>query len=172
MRTIREQILHRTSQPGGDSRSRIIGSLNPPRRAVGRTTLDELVESGQVIRARRPAAHKHGTPAEQYFTDPAEARKWEKSADLSPRPKPAKPKPSNFATLTDPSNRKTGAHWASLPSKSAPQPVVIPAGLKPKVLPSAPVYARHQLPPDAAVPSVVSSAECRPWVRALEGARP
>lgn len=49
--------------------------------------------------------------------------------------------------------------------------VVVPAGLRTTVLPSAPVYARHQLTDDAVVPSVVSSAECRPWARTLEGAR-
>jgi hypothetical protein len=152
MRTVREQILHRASQPGGDSRSRIIASFSVPRRDVGRTTLDAMVEAGEVIRAQRPAAHVRGMPAVQYFTDPAEARKWERSADKSPRPKPAKPKPSNFATLTDPSNRKQGAHWASLPSKSAPQPVVIPAGLKPKVVPGMPAFdARYQVDPSTRV---------------------
>lgn len=34
---------------------------------------------------------------------------------------------------------------------------------------SAPTYARHHLPDNAAAPSVVSGAECRPWVRYLAG---
>jgi hypothetical protein len=151
MRTVREQILYRAGRPGGDSRYGIIGSFSVPRRDAGRTMLDEMVAAGEVIRAQRPAAHGRGMPAVQFFTDPAEARKWEQSADLSPRPKPAKLKPMNFATLVDPSNRKKGAHWASLPSKSAPQ-AITPAGVKRTVVPGMPAFdARYQVDPSTRV---------------------
>lgn len=53
--------------------------------------------------------------------------------------------------------------------KPAPLPASTPAGVKPQVLDSQPVYSRHQVKPGEVVPSVVSGAECRPWARACLG---
>ena len=176
MRTVADKLIERCGRPGGASRHELIMYVDHSQRPVAREQLEELVAAGTILRFTRPAAGGRGNPAQQFFTKQQDGERWANCFNTLARkpgqpvqPRPAKPK--NFATLTDPSNRKA-AHWASLPSQSAPQKVVIPAGLKAKVLPSAPVYARHQLPPDAVVPSVVSSEECRPWVRAaLEGAR-
>jgi hypothetical protein len=127
----------------------------------------------------RPAVNK-GRPAEQYFTDPDAGAKWAacKRPELRPhsrqkaerKQQPKASKPTNFATLTDPSSRVKGAHWASLPSKSAPQVVVVPAGLKAKVLPGALGYdPRFQVDPSTRV--VGGFASMGPG-RYLEDSRP
>lgn len=78
----------------------------------------------------------------------------------------SKPKSTYKAVPLTVSDRRVRTLSATLPAGAV---AITPTGLKPKVLPSAPVYARHQLPDDAVVPSVVSGAECRPWVRYLAG---
>ena len=165
MKTLAERILAKASRPGGASAAQLTTSLfDAVHRPQARQRMHELLVSKHLLMFSRPAVKK-GRPAEQYFTDPEAGAKWAacKQPELRPHSRqkaerkksPAQPKASkqmNFATLVDPSNRKKGAHWASLPSKSAPQVVVVPAGLKAKVLPGALGYdPRFQVDPSTRV---------------------
>lgn len=167
--SIAEKILERCSRPGGSDRASLVALFGHLQRKTARQCIDDMVASGEVLRFTRRPSNGKGRDAQQYFTDAADGQRWAREQNVEPRAasvrkaaRKAKPNPVPITII-----KKRG----SVLSPAADAEVIVPAGVRTKVLPSAPVYARHQLTEDAVVPSVVSSAECRPWVRALEGAR-
>lgn len=169
--SIAEKILERCSRPGGSDRASLVALFRQYQRTEAKHRIDQLVDTGDVLRFTRRPSNGKGRDAQQYFTDAADGQRWAGEQNVEPRAasvrkalRKAAPKP-NPVPLTISKKRERVTVLA------ADAEVIVPAGVRTKVLPSAPVYARHQLTEDAVVPSVVSSAECRPWVRALEGAR-
>ena len=68
--------------------------------------------------------------------------------------------------LFDVRENAVSPQWRSL-SPKPPREVIIPKDVRITILPSAPVYSRHQCLPGAAVPRVVNPAECRAWARSV-----
>jgi hypothetical protein len=160
--TLADRILARAGRPGGCSRHEIVSHMVDRKdcREAG-AVLEELVKSGAILRFTRPAkGGGSGQPAKQYFTHAEDGDRW--VAEVVRMPKAPKA-PSDYVAQPFVINYKRSK---AVSLKPAAEPVV-PAGVKVTVLPSAPVYARHQLPPGAVVPRVISSDECRPWAAGI-----
>lgn len=181
MSKITERILEKASRPGGASAADLTtGLFDAVMRPQARERMQELIDAKKLLMFTRAPVGGRGMNARQYFTDPNEGHKWVACTAPELRPQSYRKRQQKVAykavplTVSD-KRRREGVKLPPGPVKSKAlaeaAPVIVPAGVRTKVLPSAPVYARHQLTEDAVVPSVVSSAECRPWVRALEGAR-
>lgn len=146
MKTVAERLIERCSRPGGASRHELIMYVDRPQRPVARQRLEELLQTGQLFRFKRPAAGGRGNPAQQYFTNQQEGERWAASTAIKPR-NPVRKKPPHPPTpITISAKPKAG------PVLAAGAEVVVPAGLRPTVLQGMPAFdPRFQVDPSTRV---------------------
>jgi hypothetical protein len=161
---ITEKMLAAASQPEGVTREQVAAMIGTKVRNVMRAIVAGMLQAGKLVQALDPSDGR----CKRLFTSDELARAWVKSckprapkspdrsrqavakraAEAAAKKKNARPP----AGLHDPKKQRAAAHWSSLPSKSAPQSVVIPPGLHAQVLPSNLSYdARYQVDPSTRV---------------------
>lgn len=152
-RPLRELLLDKISRAaGGYQRTDLIGRVSHERRDAAAVEIDKMIAEGLVLELTRPSSR--GLPAKRLFTDAQKGQRWQAERDGGAIPT-FKPERQG---LKPPQ-----------PPKPASLPAITPDGLKPVPLPFSPTYSRHEVKPGELVPSVISSAECRPWARQCLG---
>lgn len=154
---IRDLILAKVNKAGGMSRAGIIARTEHSRRDEAALELDRMLGEGVVFRFSRHSGR--GMPAVSFFACKADGLRWQQEGDGRAIPTF---KPERQGKPLAPVHEQTkGLGWRTRKD----QPATTPTGLETVTLPHQPVYSRHQVKPGELVPSVISSAECRPWAR-------
>lgn len=150
--SIAEKILERCSRPEGSDRASLVALFRQYQRTEARHRIDQLVDTGDVLRFTRRPANGKGRDAQQYFTDAADGQRWASEQNVEPRAasvrKAARKAKPNPVPLTISKKRERVTVLAA----DADADVIVPAGLKVQVIPGMPaVDPRYQVDPGTRV---------------------
>jgi hypothetical protein len=155
--SVTDRIIARCSRPEGCDRSTLVAQFRQYQRQIVRQRIDEMVAGGELLRFTRRTSNGRGRDSQQYFTDAADGQRWAAATVIEPRQsnvRKAARKKADYKPVPLVISKPKGeaAVFASAPA-------VVPAGLKPTVLPGMPKFdARYQVDPSTRVAGGFASA--------------